>query len=192
MEMNHEPATKALRILFCAAIVSVANSLIGFLPFIPAPVTAWTGKVILAVIVYCMFCLAGVNGRYRTSGIFRAVMLGCTLVSAVLPAASILTLTASVLSILAVYQEYHAHAELIAEKDAKLSGKWHSLFNWSIVCAVLVGFATTVTTVILAVVGVNVSRITSIVVAVLTIPQLILDVVYVTYLKKMNNILQTE
>ena len=63
--------------------------------------------------------LSLINGA---DSIMRAVMLVCTLITAFVKGTSILTLAASILSIIAVYQEYNAHSELIADKDSRLSG----------------------------------------------------------------------
>jgi len=76
-----------------------------------------------------------------------------------------------------------------AEKDSRLSSKWHSLFMWSILGGVLVGFGSVSTVLIATLSGMNAVKITALVVGLLGIPQMILDVVYITYLKKKINIL---
>ena len=141
----------------------------------------------MVAMIVCMFRLAPVNERYKKAGILRAVWLGCMIASLVfLP--SILILTASILSIIAVYQEYSAHSEVVADKDAKLSRNWHSLFNWSIVTGLLVGFGSVVTALIASFAGVEITRITAIVTGILGIPQLVIEIVYLLYLKKMSAI----
>jgi len=140
--------------------------------------------------VVCMFRLAPANGRYKKAGIMRAIMLACTLITAYAYASSILNLAASILSIIAVYQEYYAHAELIADQDSKLSGKWHSLFNWGLVVGILVGFGATAAALILTMLELDAVRLTAMIVGVLGIPQMILDLVYMLYLKKMVSIFE--
>lgn len=135
--------------------------------------------------VICMFQLAPVNARYRKAGILRAVMLICTLITAFVHASSILTFTASILSIVAVYQEYNAHSELVSDQDAKLAGKWHSLFNWSILAGVLVGFGSVLGALIVAAFEMDVVRVTALVIGLLGIPLMILDFVYILYIRKM-------
>lgn len=184
-EFNNGMLTKWLRVLIYIAIASLVNSVMNFLPFIPASVTTWISRVIMLAMVVCMFQLASVNARYKKAAIMRAVMLGCTLISAFVYASAILTLVASILSIIAVYQEYNAHSEMVAEMDSKLSGKWHSLFNWSILAAVLVAFGSTVTALILSMLEMDAVRLNAIIVGILSIPQMILDVVYMMYIKKM-------
>ena len=185
MENRFEVPVKWLRVLMYIAIASLINSVINNLPFVPSTVTTWISRGIMVAMIVCMFQLAPVSERYKKAGIMRAVMLVCTLITAFVKGTSILTLAASILSIIAVYQEYNAHSELIADKDSRLSGKWHSLFGWSLVAAVLVGFGSTVTVLILSFMGMDTVRLTAIIIGILSIPQMILDVVYMMYIKKM-------
>ena len=185
MENRFEVPVKWLRVLMYIAIASLINSVINNLPFVPSTVTTWISRGIMVAMIVCMFQLAHANERYQKVGIMRAVMLVCTLITAFVKGTSILTLAASILSIIAVYQEYNAHSELIADKDSRLSGKWHSLFGWSLVAAVLVGFGSTVTVLILSLMGMDTVRLTAIIIGILSIPQMILDVVYMMYIKKM-------
>ena len=184
MGFRSDLLTKWLRALVYIAIVSIVNSAISILPIIPASVTTWISRGIMVAMAVCMFRMAPVNERYKKAGILRTVWLGCMLASLVfLP--SILILAASILSIIAVYQEYTAHSEVVADKDAKLSRNWHSLFNWSIVTGLLVGFGSMVTALIASFAGIEITRITAIVTGILSIPQLVIEIVYLLYLKKM-------
>ena len=190
MENRYELLVKWLRVLMYIAFVSLVNSVVNFLPFVPAAVTTWISRGIMVAVVVCMFQLAPANTRYKKAGIMRAMMLVCTLITAFVYASSILNLVASILSIIAVYQEYNAHSELIADKDSKLSGKWHSLFMWGLIAGILVGFGSTVTVLILTLMESDVVPLTAIIVGVLGIPQIILDLVYALYLKKMVSIFE--
>lgn len=185
MENRSELLVKWLRVLTYIAMVSLINSVINFLPIIPASVTTWISRGIMVAMVVCIFQLAPVNERYKKAGIMRAAMLGCTLITAFLFASSILTLAASILSIIAVYQEYSAHSELVADKDAKLSRKWHSLFNWSIVAGLLVGFGSIVAVLIVTMLEMDAVRTTSLIIGILGVPQLAIEIVYLLYLNKM-------
>lgn len=187
MEFRSDLLIKWLRALVYIAIVSIANSVISILPIIPASVTTWISRGIMIAMVVCMFRMAPVNERYKKAGILRAVWLGC-MIASMLFLPSILILTASILSIIAVYQEYSAHSEVVADKDAKLSRNWHSLFNWSIVTGLLVGFGSVVTALIASFAGVEITRITAIATGILGIPQLVIEIVHLLYLKKMSAI----
>lgn len=185
MENRCDLLVKWLRVLMYIAIVSLINSLLNFLPIIPASVTTWISRGIMVAMVICMFQLAPANERYKKAGIMRTVMLSCILITTFLYASPVLTLAASILSIIAVYQEYNAHSELVADQDAKLSRKWHSLFNWSIGSAVLVGFGSVAATLIVSMTEMETVRIVIIINYILSVPQLVIEVVYLLYLKKM-------
>ena len=174
-------------VLMYSALASLINSVISYFPFIPASLTTWISRGIMLTMTVCMFQLTPVNERYKKAGILRAVMLGCALFTAFISGSTILTLTASIVSIIAVYKEYSAHSELVADKDAKLSGRWHSLFTWSILAAVLLSFGATAVAVILVLADMegSASRISAITIALLSIPQCVIDIVYIAYIKKM-------
>lgn len=191
---NFDPGmlTKWLRVLMYISVVSLINAAANFVPFIPAALTTWISRGVTIAMVICMFQLAPVNARYRKAGILRAVMLICTLITAFVHASSILTFTASILSIVAVYQEYNAHSELVSDQDAKLAGKWHSLFNWSILAGVLVGFGSVLGALIVAAFEMDVVRVTALVIGLLGIPLMILDFVYILYIRKMIAIFEKQ
>ena len=110
-----------LPVLMYCAFASIINSIITYFPFIPASLTTWISRCIMLAVTICMFQLVPVHDRYQKAGIFRAIMLACNLITAFIAGSMILTLTASIVSIIAVYQEYSTHAEVITEKDSKLS-----------------------------------------------------------------------
>ena len=178
-----------LPVLMYCALASLINSVISYLPIIPASLTTWISRGIMLTMTISMLQLAPVNERYKKAGFLRAVMLGCALFTTFISGSVILTLTASIASIIAVYQEYHGHSELVAEMDAKLSGRWNSLFMWSILAATLVSFGASVIAVILVLADMEggASRISAIAIAIglLSVPQCIIDLVYISYIKKM-------
>ena len=177
---------KWLCIMMYAATANIINTVLNPLPFMPAAVTTWLGRIVMVIMILCMFRLAPVSKRYQTAGILRTVTLICTLIGTYWLASGLLTLAASILSIIAVYQEYTAHSELVADKDNKLSHKWHSLFIWGIVSGILVGLGSIVAVLIATFAGLDVVNITAILIGILSIPQFIIDVVYLLYLKKMR------
>lgn len=186
-EMNNGMLIKWLQVLIYIAIVSLLNSAISYLSFVPAAFTTWVSRGIMLAMVIAMFQLAPLNGRYRKAGIMRAVMLACALITAFFFGSSFLTLVASIASIISVYQEYHAHSEIIADLDRKLLGAWQSLFNWSVISAVLVSLGASIVAVILVLTNMeaNASRISSITIGLLKVPQCVIEIVYMLYLRKM-------
>lgn len=71
MENRSELLVKWLRVLMYIAIVSLVNSAMNFLPFVPAEVTTWISRGIMVAVVVCMFQLAR-----RMHGIGKPVLCG--------------------------------------------------------------------------------------------------------------------
>ena len=68
MENRSELLVKWLRVLMYIAIVSLVNSVVNFLPFVPAAVTTWVSRGIMVAVVVCMFQLTPANERYKKAG----------------------------------------------------------------------------------------------------------------------------
>ena len=180
---------KWLRYLLYCSIATVVLSVITYLPF-PDDWATWVQLGLVGGTVFCLFRLEGINPRYRKAAVYRAVYLGGILINALLFSSTAILLAASILSIMSVYQEYNAHSDLLAEKDPQLSRKWHSLFTWSIAAAVLAGFGSMVISVITALMGVGAGTIVSVVLAILALPDLIVDIFYLVYLNRTVKLLE--
>lgn len=176
---------KWLRVLIYLAIARMVNTLVCIPAFIPTPVTAWISRILMAVMVFAMFKLDPANDRYKKTGIQLTIVLVLTIAIELLNTGAVLTLIAGILSIVAEYQEYHGHSELIEEKDHQLSGKWTSLFMWSIVVGLILGFASTAAGVLAAVAGIDTEKAAVMIAAALMIPEYIIDILYILYLKRM-------
>lgn len=185
MKKNRVEYVKWLRALIYIAIARIINTLVGIPAFIPTAFTAWISRILMAGMVFTMFKLAPANDRYKKTGILLALVLILTIATELLNTGAVLTLIAGILSIVAVYQEYHGHAELIEEKDHQLSGKWTSLFMWTIVVGLILGFASTAAGVAAAMAGVDTDKAVVIISAIVMIPEYIIDILYIFYLKKM-------
>jgi len=173
-----------LCVLIYIAIARIVNSLVGIPSFVPTAVTGWVSRILMAGMVLAMFKLAPVNDRYKKTGIQLAIVLGLTIATELLNTGAVLALIAGILSIVAEYQEFHGHSELIQEKDHQLSGKWTSLFMWSIVVGLILGFASTAAGVLAAVSGVDTEKAAWIVAVILLVPEYVIDLLYILYLKK--------
>ena len=185
MNENRIDFVKWLRVLIYIAIARIINTLVGIPAFIPTALTAWISRILMAGMVFAMFKLSPANDRYKKTGIQLAVVLVLTIATELFNTGAVLTLIAGILSIVAEYQEYHGHSELIEEKDHQLSGKWTSLFMWSIVIGLILGFASTAAGVLAAVAGVDTETAALVIAAVMMIPEYIIDIFYILYLKKM-------
>ena len=192
MTENRIDFAKWFRILIYIAVAGLVNALVGMPSFIPTAVTTWVSRILMAVIVYAMFKLAPANDRYKKAAIQRTLVLAITIATEFMETAAVLTLLAGILSIVAEYQEYHAHSELVEEKDLKLSGKWTSLFMWSIIIGLILGFASTAASMLAVIAGLDVEKAAVIIAAALMIPEYIIDILYILYLKKMVSIFQKD
>ena len=88
---------------------------------------------------------------------------------------------------MAVYQEYAAHSEVVAEKDMALSCKWHKLFYWDFAAAILLSVGSSIAAVILMSyeLPINASGVSGVVILLLNIPQFFIQLVRLHYLDKM-------
>ena len=185
MEENRIDLAKWLRILIYIAIAGLVNTLVGIPSFVPSIITSWISRILMSVMVFTILKLATANDRYKKAGIQRAIVLALTIAMDLLHIGAILTLIAGTLAIVADYQEYHGHSELVEEKDHQLSGKWTSLFLWSIVVGLLLGFTSTAAGVFAAMAGMDTMKATIMIAAILAIPQYVIEILYILYLKKM-------
>ena len=190
MEENRIDFVKWLRVLIYIAIACLVNTFIGIPSFVPSVITSWISRILMAVMVFTMLKLAPANDRYKKAGIQRAIVLALTIATDLLHSGAILTLIAGTLAIVADYQEYHGHSELIEENDHQLSGKWTSLFMWSIVVGLLLGFTSTAAGMFAAMAGIDTMKATIMIAAILSIPQYVIEIIYILYLKKMVTIFE--
>lgn len=182
-----KPPVRWLRILFWIHIASIALSLISALP-INTGFTTWISRAITAAVMLCLFQLAPACGRYRKAAVFTAVSLDLILIATLLFSSPLLTLAASIFSILAAYQEYSGHSDTVAEADPKLSRNWHSLFNWQLIVGVLTSFVSMVAVIVLAALEMNAAAITALIAGALSLVSMILQIFYLMYLNRMIKI----
>lgn len=180
---------KWLKILFYAHIASLVVSVVSGVSDLD---TSWISWIITVAAAVCLFRLAPVNGRYRKAAVLSAVMIGCSVLNMVLQLGTVLTLAASVCSLIAVYQEYSAHSELVEQQDSKLSRQWHSLFNLQIIVGVLSGFVSVVVVLLVAMLELDTAGLPTIIVGALTVVQIILDAIYLIYINRTIRIFNAE
>lgn len=177
---------KWLQYLLYVGIASLVNSLLGI--FGLSGLTRWIGLAVSGATAYLLFMSAGSNPRYKTAAIFYAVALGSNLISNV-----IVGLAGSVCGIVAQYQEYHAHGELIGEQDPKLADQWGTLFGLEI-AVTFVGILLTglIVGVLAAAVNMSEAMITPIATAIVAIMAVALRVLYLSYLNRTIKLLENE
>ena len=119
-----------------------------------------------------------------------AVALGMQIVSK-LGLATLLTLAASVLTIIASYHELYGHAELVAQEDPRLAGKWRGLFLWQILIGMLSGFSSVAAVVIMLLADMDQSRIIWLVTGAIILVSLIPGILRLVYLRRTIRIFRT-
>jgi len=101
-------------------------------------ITLWISRLLSVGVIVVMFRLAAANGRYRKAAIFSCITLAGNLFNA-LTSSTVFNLVVSICSIIAEYQEFHGHAEICADKDPALSGRWERLFWWQVGVGIIGG-----------------------------------------------------
>ena len=189
---------KWLKILFWVQIVSAAVGLLSNIPGLD-PVGLWLGYGMEAALFVVLFQMSAVNRRYRKAAVLTIVSLACLLLNTLLIVnlpimnflGTLVTLAASLCAIIAGYQEYYGHAEMIEPLDRKLAGKWHSLFVWEIVLGLLGGFASMVTTLVLAFTG-GAEIAATVVVLLINGLSIVIRVIYLVLIGRMIGLLEKQ
>ena len=184
MNKNANSPAMWLRYLLYVGIAAMANSMLGL--FLPGKLSTWIGYAISAATVYLLFRLISENARYKTAALFGAGALICNLLGI-----AALSLAASICAIVAQYQEYQAHSELIAEKDSRLAGKWSSLFWLQFGVEVIAVLLTAVFVgVLVAASGMEAAVVTGLVTVIVAVFSLVLKVLYLSYLNRTVKLLE--
>ena len=183
------PPAKWLWYLFYIHIASMLLSLPALI-FLDNPITPWLGHLATAGVIVCLFHLALANGRYRTAAVLTAVQIVLTVLSR-WKLSSLLTIAASVLSIIAAYQEFHGHSEAVAPKDPKLAKKWCSLFTWQLVIGVIAGFSSVAAVVIMVLAEMNQDTIISLTAGAVILVGMIPGILYLLYMRRMIRMFET-
>ena len=173
---------KWIQNLFYVQCAALAASLISQLPFIETWFS-WVTRVITIATIVILFKLIPLNERYRKAVILMVISMVAAIFSSYF---LLLVLIASICSIVATYQEYIGHSEVIAEADEKLSRNWRSLFNWELWGGLGFSFVVSIVTVAIGVANApNTEVSVTVMTTATTIFGLVLQVVYIMLLKRM-------
>ena len=184
--MNENNTTQHLRYLLYVGIAAMVNSLLG--TFLPGKLSAWIGYAISAAVLYLFFRLITSNARYKTALIFSGAALIINLLGI-----QALGLAGSICAIVAQYQEYYAHSELVRAWDPKLADKWSSLFWLQFGVEVITVLLTAVFVGVLVAAGnLDAAVVTALVTIVAAILTLVMKVLYLVYLKKTIRLLEQD
>lgn len=186
MNENANSPAKWLRYLLYVGIAVAANMVLSL--FLTGNLTRWISYAGNAALTYLMFRLAQGNPRYKTSGIFYAVSLVITVLGIPL-----LGLVSDICAIVAQYQEYHAHGELIEERDPKLAGKWGSLFWLQVGLAVIATLlGAVIATALIMAANLEEAATTTVITMIVLILSLALRALYLSYLNRTIKLLDNE
>lgn len=178
---------KWLQYLLYVKIAAIAVSIFGVIPLIGTLAT-WIGRILTAVTLYLLFQLVGINNRYQKAAIFSAVTLVCGLLDGMAA-----TGIALVCDIIASYQEYHGHGELVENRDPKLAGKWNFLFWLEMLASLALGLLTSTVAVVLALIGGLETALTAtLTTAAVSLLSYALRIVYLVYLHRTVKALENE
>lgn len=158
------------------------------------PVTLVAANVLEALLTlaaaWCLFRLRPAHKGYRLAAILSvAGMLGGFFDQ------RILFIVFSLCTLVAVYQEYHAHSALVVEvaHDHVLSKKWSDLFIWELLVGIFAGMLLTGFLVAFLATQDQAAAVVTIVVSVLNLAlAILLRVLYLLYLKRTISHLQTD
>lgn len=184
-KMNY-PA-KWLQYLLYVQIAAMAFGLIGNIPLVGS-ITRWITAALNIAVMYLLYQLVGVNGRYKTAVVCSAVALVASLIGG-----TGLVLVASVAGMIASYQEYHAHGELLEQRNPKLAGKWNFLFWLELVVTIILSFLTSIVTMVITLlIGLGTAITTAITTVVIALLSYALRIVYLVYLHRTVKALENE
>lgn len=161
--------------------------------------TTWISYILTIATFSVLFQLAPACRRYRKSAVFQCISLillilnalivfngGTSVVASLI--GSVFSIAASVCTLIAAYQEYYGHADVIRELDGKLSQRWRSLFVWQIVVGVVIGLGSTIVAVISMMIGT--ADIATVAVVIVSLAGVALRIVYLLYLGKTIKLLK--
>ena len=177
---------KYLKLLMYLHIASLILGLIDFLPLVHS-LSVWVNRGISVGVIYCLYSLSPVAERYRKSAIFHAIVLIAGLV-----ANPMIALAGSVCSILASWQEYHGHSELVEPYHQRLSKQWGKLFALELMAGIFMALITTLMTVVLTMTNGNqaVDISSTALMGIIMSVGYIVEVLYIFYMKHTVELLE--
>jgi len=182
MTNNKELFMKWIQILFYVQCVAFVLTLIAMLPFVGSWFS-WLIRITTIATIFVLYKLSPLNTRYLKASIF----MGAALVSTIfLKGLGVLAIVGMICSLVALYQEYMGHSELLKDADAKLSKNWNSLFNWELWGGFLIGGITVPIVVAIVLAGpANIELATGVTQVFADGFSIILNIVYLVLLKRM-------
>ena len=187
MANNKALFLKWMKILFYIHCVSLVAYLIGLLPLIGS-LFGWVAPVVTVISIFCLYSLAPVNERYKKAAILSAVAFVLSVImkfSGIGFIIGLIFIVCMVCNLVAMYQEYGGHSDVLVTIDNKLSKNWHTLFNWQVFGSIVVAIIGAPVIIVAAVAFLLDANVISILTTVLiSCFDIILDVFYLVFLKR--------
>lgn len=177
--------------LFVIQVVSLAGTLLGMAPAL-IDLTGWLLRLTGLGTAVILFQLGPVNPRYQIAAICQAVSVIGGALAYFAPGMLVLNLVrigAGICSIVALFEEYYGHGELVAERDARLSGHWRALFIWELVVSLLSGVVTAFIVVVGVMAEIDALTLTTVSVAVVAFAGGVVQIFYLLYLKRTRELI---
>lgn len=171
--------TYLLYLHVASLVLAVINSVAGQGSF-----TQWISWAVSIGAIVCMYRLREVNPRYQKAALFQGISLGGSLLVTLGGGLGLLGTVASVCGIVATYQEYHGHSELVAGTDERLSRQWSGLFLWSLVLGLISGFVSTAAVTIGVLAQADTALLTTLAVALVLLAGAVVEVLYLRYMNR--------
>ncbi|MBQ3193584.1 MAG: hypothetical protein IJB59_08470 [Oscillospiraceae bacterium] len=182
--------SKWLHIMILAQIVSLITPVFGLFRSLDG-ISGWITRAISAAVLISLYQLSAANPRYRKAAHFYLAGFIGGIIQAFL-GTTLLTTAAGICGIVATYQEYTAHAELLVVKDTYLADKWNSLFYWEIAVGLIGGIGSIAVTLLGVGAGWLEDTIILIAFGIVVLLELPLGLLRLKYLKKMRLVLTQE
>ena len=180
---EYTDTVKWLRYLLYVGIAAMVNTVLNI--FLPA-IASWLSPILTLAALYMMARLAASNGRYLRSILFNGAALVVTILNI-----QQVALAGLLCGIIGQYQEYHAHSELIADRDSKLAVKWSNLFFIQLgVNLFLVVMNVLSVAVFIGAAELDSVVISAIITVITAVILLILKIVYLVYLNRTVKVLE--
>ena len=129
-----------LSVMFYAEIALLVMLVVAMIPSLQG-ISGWIGRIAQAAVMVALYQLSGVHGRYWKAFLYFSIAFVGGLFQTI-AGTTLLTTAASICGLVATYQEYHAHSEVVNAVDYTLANKWVSLFYWEIVVGLVGSFIT--------------------------------------------------
>lgn len=174
-----------LKVLYFARIGNLAVMVLS--PFqLPFRITSWVSFGITAASIAALYMLGRLQKGYAKASVMYGISLAGNMLAQI-TGTSLITTVTGFCGIIASYQEYHAHAELVKDFMPELMGKWTSLFYWEIVVGIVGGFVSMAGVMLGVAAGMKEKLVVGLIVALVMLMEIPLRLMYLRYMSRMRS-----